>query len=479
MKRWICGGLAVALLAVACDTGSSSRDGGTIGRTPRARPGQPGRAPLKIGLVGTMTGPEGWRGEDAFEGADLGVHHLNRRVGRGERRFELEVLDDGGDGAQSLDLLDNLLGRGDTVGIVFAGPPEALVDAEDLLRRAGTPAIIVYGDLYGAHQLSQGSHIFQATPPHSWQARDIARYLARDRGYAKVGVMSEAGTFDGSVAARAARGALKDYGIGRIVRVTYQADVAAALRRLESKQVEAIVMQGTPSALERIYAEIGAMGVRYRGSRAARIWSLKRKNLRQKRQRTGWWQPQLVGFDLMISDRVKAPPPGSMATGTYARGVHFMPIPSLERFRNAFEDWWDSPPLGQELRAYEATMAIGWAVERTDDGGDVARSLEGLRSHRLGGLPVTLGPDDHITVEEVTIGLWTVPYPSDTHRVEAPKALPWVPLARGFSIDGETTDVLTADWKWLFRDPPPRGGPAPRFTKMRFGVATRRSDPLR
>ena len=125
-------------------------------------------------------------------------------------------------------------------------------------------------------------------------------------------------------------------------------------------------------------------------------------------------------------------------------------------------------------------MAIGWAAERGGDG-DLARSLERLRDERFGGVPVTLGPDDHLLIEESSIGLWTVPSPRDEFRERdrLPKALRWVPLARGFSIDGETTDILDKDWEWLFRNPPPRGGPAPKFGKMKFGIGTGRTDPLR
>lgn len=474
-SRFIVFVLVGALALAACD--SEETPDGSIGRSPRPRNGEPGQPPLKIGLVGTMTGVEGWRGEDAFEGADLGVHILNRGVPEGERRYELEVLDDGGDAAQSLELLKDLLGRGDAAGIVFAGPPEVLVDAEDLLKRAGVPAILVYGDLYGAQQLSPGSHVFQAAPPFSWQSRDIARYLARDRGYEKVGILSEAATLDGSLATRAAQGSLDTYGIDRVVQVAYQADVADALDRLEERQVEAIIVQGTPAALERIQTEIKARGARYRNSRAARVASLKKK-MRKKRERKGWWHPQLLGFDLMINDRMRPAPPGTLATATYARGVHYLPIPSFERFRGAFHDWWDSMPRGYELRAYEATLAIGWAAEQAGNG-DVARALETLQGKRFGGLPVTLGPDDHVLPEEVTIGLWTVPYPGDSVREETPEEVPWVPLARGFSIDGETTDILTGDWRWLFKNAPPPGGPAPKFMKMKFGVITPSSDPLR
>jgi hypothetical protein len=467
--------VALAIAFTACDSGGDRTDPSIV-RSPRPSRGSEAMPPLKIGLVGTMTGSGGWRGEDAFEGADLALHVLNRNVGDGERRYELEVLDDRGDEARSLDLLGDLLRRGDTVGIVFAGPSRVLVDAEAALRRAKVPAILLYGDLYGGQQLTP--HVFQASPPFVWQARDIARYIARDRGYEKIGVLTEAGTLEGSLASRAARDALHGYAVDRVVRATYQADVRPGLDRLRKQRVEALIVQGQPLVLERIYGEIAEMRATYRNSRAARIASLENRRIRQRRQRTGWWRPQLFGFDAMMNERVAPPPPGTMATGTYARGVHYLPIPSFQRFRRSFEGWWDSPPRGYEQRGYEATLALGWAAERAGDD-DIAPALERLRSRRFGGLPVTLGPDDHLLVEEVTIGLWTVPFPGDRVGSDPPREFPWVPLARGFSINGETTDILSRDWRSLFRDPPPHNGPAPRFRKMKFGVTTPRSDPLR
>lgn len=470
-------GLALAVLGTACDEGGSQPPRSQE-PTPRRTEGTPGERALKIGLVGTMTGASAWRGEDAFEGADLGVHHLNRRVGNGERRYALEVLDDRGDPELSLDLLGDLLRRGDTVGIVYAGPPSVLIEAEDQLRRAGVPAVLCYGDLYGARQLSPRSHVFQAAPPYAWQARDLARYIARDRAYEKVGVLTEATTLDGDVAVEAATQSLQDYGIDRVVDARYHDEVRRALARLRDRQVEAVIVQGEVSAVEQVFDEIRRLGAGYRNTRAARIASLNNNKERRRRQRNGWWHPQILGFDRTMNERMDPPPPGTMATATYARGVHLLPVPSFKLFRRAFKDWWDTVPQGYELRAYEAALAIGWAAERAGTG-DIARALEDLRGKRFGGLPVTLGPDDHVFAEEVTIGLWTIPFPGDSVGKEPPESLPWVPLARGFSIDGETTDILSADWKWLFRKAPPPGGPAPRFKRMRFGVTTPRSDPLR
>ena len=171
---------------------------------------------------------------------------------------------------------------------------------------------------------------------------------------------------------------------------------------------------------------------------------------------------------------------GTVASDTYARGAHYLPIPSFRRFVTAFRGWWDSAPLGWERRAYEATRMIGWAARQGEEGEDLARVLEGMRGERLGGLDVTFGPDDHTSVDQTTVGLWVVPRrgarAAEVGRV--PAAPPWVPLARGFSIDGQRTDVLPEDWRHLFTGSPPKNGPAPRISRSKFGVATPRRDPV-
>jgi hypothetical protein len=125
---------------------------------------------------------------------------------------------------------------------------------------------------------------------------------------------------------------------------------------------------------------------------------------------------------------------------------------------------------------------IGWAARRVPTGSDadVARVLEKIRGERFGGLDVTFGPDDHTSVDQTTVGLWVIPRPGIPirERSELPPSLPWVPLARGFSIDLERTDVLPEDWKWLFRNAPPKKAPAPKISRALFGVATGRKDPV-
>jgi ABC-type branched-subunit amino acid transport system substrate-binding protein len=474
-RRWVA--LLVVALAtvVACD--GSDRDSIFPSRSPLASPSRSDS--LVIGVVGSLSGPDQWRGEDAFEGADVAIQELNQARDEGEAPFELVVQDDRGDEATATRLVRELAASDRTVGIVYAGPIVGLPDAEPALAEAGLPAILCYGDLYGARLLTP--HVFQASPSYVWEARRIASYLLRDRRYLRVGALVRDG-MPGRVAVSAVRRALRERG-GRLTTVqtypTDDEDLRPHLLRLRRSRVEAIVVDASPAAAARVLDGLRGLRATYRSTRRARIASA--ANPRQARRHARRWRPQVVGFDLFLAPNVaRTRMAGTVASDTYARGAHYLPVPSFRKFRTAFRRWWDSDPLGWERRAYEAVRMIGWAAGRSEEGDDLARVLEGMRGARIGGLDVTFGPDDHTSVDQTTVGLWVVPRrgADARERGRLPDQLPWVPLARGFSIDGERTDVLPADWRHLFKGSPPKNRPAPRISRSIFGVATPRRDPV-
>ena len=469
----------VLFLTSSCDFGGP-RDQAAPRRTPLSTP--TGENSRVIALVGTVSGDEAWRGEDALEGADLAVGLLNRSLPPDAQEFELLTLDDRGDAARATQLVADAAALPQVVGVVYAGPPEALPPAEKALAQAGIPALLAYGDLYGAQQLS--AHVFQVGPSYLWGARRLASYFLRDRGYEKIGVLAE-DSFSGKAAVSALRAALDLYGGRRAAVATYAPgadNFDGQLDRLESVGSEAIVVQASPSGFHAIVAALGARGAAYKDTDAARISSLPKKVVRRlrKREASRPWRPQVAGFDLAISPADERPPAGTLAADTYGRGAHYLPLPSLEDFRRKFVAWWDSEPIAWEQRAYSGVRAIGWAVAHAREDEDLARTLERLRGRRFGSLDVTLGPDDHTFVGATTVGLWVVPRSGVSIRDagDLPDALPWVPLSRGFSIDGETTDILPEDWRHLFRRPPPPNGPAPKVRQLRYGVSTPKTDPV-
>lgn len=467
--------LALCMLLGACQT-EDQPDEGLPRRTPMSSPTGSGND--VIVLIGTSSGDNSWRGDGAFRGADLGVSHLNRTRVEGDPIVELVTLDDGGDIDEAVRLIEEQASEPRTIGIVFAGPATALARTEAALEQGQVPAMLCFGDLHGAGLLSK--HVFQLSPSYVWEANRIARYVVRDRRYRTVGGLVR-DSLSGRVARRALREAFRRFDVPA-PRFESYSDVAGiddALRRLKQRRVEAIVVESSPSGGLTTVERLAEMDALYRRTATARIASAATRN--RRRANDSSWRPQLLGFDgllTQIPDDLEVPE-GTIAAGSYSRGAHYLPVPGLKRFRDAYVDWWGGRPLNWEQRSYEAVRLIGWAARNTDEGDDPAETLETLRGERLGGLDVTFGPRDHASVDASAVGLWVVPRRGAApESARLPDGMPWVPLARGFSTDGRRTNMSPRDWPFLFRgDPSPRG-PAPRLRRSRFGVSTGSQDPV-
>lgn len=439
--------------------------------TPRRPRSTPTSADTRIiGLVGTLSGAGSWRGEDAFEGADVGVSALNRTLDRGQPSFELVTLDDQGQPRRAGRLIARLAAEERAVGIVYAGPLDGLEEAESALAEAGIPLLSIFSDLSSPGTLSK--HVFQVATPLTWEARRIGRYLLNDRRYLSIGALIDE-TPEGKVSATALRGAL-----GRRIGVQWYEpeteDLRPPLERLRERAVEAIVVHGSPADFARTLRTLDAMDARYRTTRDARIASAPPSRFPGPRTP---WQPQVVGFDTAISPSgLHRPPPGTVAAASYERGVHYLPIGSFREFLRAYWMWWESAPLGREQRAFEAVRILGWAA--TTGALDLAVALERIPPVRFGGADITLSQTDHVIGAPRDVGLWVVPRRGIRvqERSRLPRQLPWVPLARSFASGGRTR-LERQDWTSLFAFIPPKSL-APRFQSMRFGVTTPASDPV-
>jgi hypothetical protein len=350
---------------------------------------------------------------------------------------------------------------------VYAGPSDGLSGAERVLAEAGIPLLSTFSDLAPAKALTK--HVFQLATPVSWQARRIAAYLLRDRRYLTVGALLDA-TPEGRSTAAALRGALD-----RALAVEWYEpesdDFGSALERLRQQKAEAVIVHGSPHAFTAAVRALDAMGAAYRSTRAARIASAAPDRLRAP------WAPQVVGFDdALFPSGFDRLPPGTVASASYDRGVHYLPVASFRRFREAYYRWWESPPLGQEQRGFAAALMLGWAAGTGSL--DLAVALERIPPVRFGGADVTLSASDHVAGAPRDVGLWVVPRPGIgvAERPLLPRSLPWVPLARSFASGGRTR-LEKKDWTRLFKYIP-AGGLAPRFQSMRFGVTTESSDPV-
>ena len=473
-------GLAAVLVLLSVASACDSGDPEAIPvRSPVPTP-ESSAGPV-IGVVGTMAGSHAQRGTDAFEGADLAIHLLNQSSRSSELPFGLVTLDDGGDPQEATRLVEELAADERTVGIVYAGPPEGLPPAADALEAAGIPAFLVNGDLYSARLLRPA--LFQVSPPLLWQARRIMAYLTRDRGYRRLGVLVSEG-LAGDTALASLRSALP----GRVRVLPERYDPAAEpafddlVQSYKRRRVEAIVVDGSNLTLLGLVRALAERGAEYSTTADARtVTAPKSRRGKKTRKDLRGWAPQIAAFDeAMYPLETAQLPAGTVISETYARGAYYLPVGEFKNFASDFRDWWDAEPLGWERRSYEAVSLLGWAARRTEPDESLLATLERARQVRFGGIRITLGPDDHTTAEQTAVGLWVVPRSGIDvpERDSVPTALPWVPLGRGFSTNGDRSDIFPEDWRALFRNPPPSDGPGPRIGSARFGVTTGRKDPV-
>jgi Periplasmic binding protein len=258
-------------------------------------------------------------------------------------------------------------------------------------------------------------HAFQTAVPLRWQGRVLARYLVVDRGLSRIAVVGD-----------------RDLGA-------------------EALAEEGISPAGSPADAEAVLA----LGPPRRPPAGVRLAATNQAVLR------------------------RGLPPGTVVCLPYSWAGWADMLPRVRRFRARFERAHGRPPSGFEQEGYDAVRAVHEARTRAGGRGGEALllALEGFREERYSSLPVRLGPDDHVLAEESQLGLFAVtdaPVPTG----ETQGAVPWRPLMRTFTTDGQKVNLLDSDRKVFF----PGWGrrkPSPRYWKSEFGVVTRPDeDPL-
>ncbi|MGH2675997.1 MAG: ABC transporter substrate-binding protein, partial [Actinomycetota bacterium] len=299
--------------------------------------------------------------------------------------------------------------------VFVVGAPDAVAEARPEIEAVGVPVILVGGDLYTDRRLFR--HGFQTAIPLRWQARVLARYLVVDREHDRIAVV-------GNHALGAE--ALAEEGVS-------PADSA--------READAVLALGSP--------------------------------------RVRFGQTQVATANAVLP-RPELPP-SSVTCVPYTWAGWADMLPRVHGFRTRFERATGHPPVGFEQEGYDAVRALAEALDRTGgEGGDeLIRALESYREETYSSLPIRLGPDDHVFAEESQLGLFAVAAPGERpFSGEVLAEVPWRPIMRTFTTDGQKVNLLDRDKK-LFFPGWNRRKPSPRYWKSRFGIVTRPDeDPL-
>jgi ABC-type branched-subunit amino acid transport system substrate-binding protein len=369
-------------------------------------------------------------------------------------RFAIGEVAERGD--LDLQLLDGPSVEGsltlDPTAMIVVGDPAAVTDARPAIEEARVPVILVGGDLYTSKQLFRYS--FQTSVPIRWQARVLASYLIEDRQDARTVLVTPAATnmTDGEAfnAAWLEEGASLD----RIVAVETPS-FGAIVDDLEG--VDSVVFTGGTAAAAALSHEL------------ARLED----------------PPQLAlspeALDVSFVTQPNLGTPGTVACYTYAWSGWADMLPRVHSFRERFAAVMGHYPASLEQEGYDAILALAEALLHTGgEGGDrLVQELETFREETYASVPVRLGPDDHVLAEQSHLGLFAIEEPIDgaLPRPEASSLLPWRPILRTFTTDGEKMNFLDRDKRIFFPFWRPKR-PTPKYWRSLYGIVSRPSDAL-
>jgi ABC-type branched-subunit amino acid transport system substrate-binding protein len=449
--------VACALLAASCTgTPTATPPSTTASPTPSAASAPAsGPPPLILDVVASLSDhPSALElpVDDAtyLDGIEMAVRNINAAGGFKGRPLQLRMTDDGGTPSSATTALSGVLDRS-PLAILYVGAGSALTPLRDRVVAAGSPVILVQGDLYTSRRLF--SPVFQTSIPWEWQAKVIAKYLVTDRKAKRI-VFLGSGP-ESPDAAAATRDAVEYWG-GHLS----GADLVPPVKGfspppMPAARADAAIVFGLPHDVRGAVASL----------------------------RTGSHPPRIVGGSSLLASVPGFDPltSGTTACSTYTWAGWARLIPRVGEFAKMFESALGRLPSGFEQEGYDAVQALALALRRDGvrGGSKLTAALEGIHGRAFSSFPVDLGPDDHLFLPRDELGLFAVPGPREKldpwqHRGDGEL---WRPVMRTFTYDGTRSNVLDRD-KRLFFPFWRKNRPAPAYWRSRFGITSRPNDRL-
>ena len=429
--------LTLLLAVPAACTGPAETPG--PGPTPAPAASSPAAEdPLVLGVIGSVTGESRLADRPFLDGMVLAEAEINAAGGVAGRPIRLRVVDDGSRDPATGEGLAEMLSPEGPEAVLVAGSGGAIVDLRAEVQTLGRPIVLLGEDLYSDRLLFR--QVFQTSPPLRWQARVVARYLARDRGHRRV------------VAVREPAGAafLEELALEGVEAETIPPGADGLVGR--ARDADALIAL---VGLERLPPILDALADVDR-------------------------PPQLVLPAHLLRTDLDRLPPGTAAPGPYTWAPWARPISRVRAFRSSFEGTIGRLPVGAEQEGYDAVriLALGLAETGGRTGEPLVRFLERNRPTGpvFSSTSVTLGPDDHLFAGELWLGMFAVAGRGE--RAEPwLEGTPWRPIIRTFSYTGERTVFPERDRRVFFPFWRP-GRPSPKFHRARWGIVTGPGDPL-
>lgn len=230
MKRAAVGAIVLALLIAACGSGESTTN----------EPGAADTSPIRIGVVGPMTGLAAFAGKNMVEGIQLAIDDINQGGGLLGRRVEFVVRDDEFDPAKTGTAVRELLDKEEVVALFGPASTTSYLAVSRLIQDAKVPSWVIMA----GPELSDdvNPYAFRAFIPDSLEIGTLAEYAAKR--YQRIAIVTGAEA-DGKAFADEATAALKEQGRTPVATVTFaqdETDFSPLVLRLKRANADAVIL---------------------------------------------------------------------------------------------------------------------------------------------------------------------------------------------------------------------------------------------
>ncbi|MDI6600558.1 MAG: ABC transporter substrate-binding protein [Thermoanaerobacteraceae bacterium] len=178
--------LVVALLVSACG-GSQTQQSSQPAQQNSSSQKSESKGPLKLGMVGPLTGNTATYGTSVKNGVEIAVDEFNANGGYNGQTVELVAEDSRGDQTEASNATRKLIEQDKVFAIVGAVLSSETLTAAPTANDAGIPMISPSATAPGVPEV--GPYIFRNCIADNVQAAQMAEYAAKELGLKKFAVM--------------------------------------------------------------------------------------------------------------------------------------------------------------------------------------------------------------------------------------------------------------------------------------------------
>lgn len=228
---------------------------------------------IKVGVLGSLTGPAAIWGTGNLAGATLAFEQVNAEGGVHGRKIQLVSMDDETSAPKGMAAFSRLVDSEEVFAVV--GPTSSAVGVPLLgqLKESGVPVFI---SIFSSPAMTEPSvrNIFRAGIINErMQGRAIAKYLVERQGHERIAVLRQSDEY-GENGGRSVTEKLNEMNVKPVAVEVFNAadtDFTAQVLRLRSAKPDAIVIYGYPAASAILTRQIRELGIKAKiiGSNAA------------------------------------------------------------------------------------------------------------------------------------------------------------------------------------------------------------------